>query len=71
MEQVTEEDIKLDPSISPSVEEPEEFVPVGPASGPDVVPRLLPGVRVIRGPDWKWGDQVSTVIHKQLALFLL
>ncbi len=27
-------------------------------SGRDVVARFHVGTRVIRGPDWKWGDQV-------------
>lgn len=27
-------------------------------SGPGLLPYLKPGLRVIRGPDWKWGDQV-------------
>lgn len=27
-------------------------------SGPNVVPYIKPGLRVVRGPDWKWGDQV-------------
>ena len=27
-------------------------------TGPSVLNRVVPGVRVVRGPDWKWGDQV-------------
>lgn len=30
-----------------------------PTTGPDVAARLVTGTRVTRGPDWKWGDQVS------------
>ena len=60
IEHVPEDDIKLEDPLTPSLEETGPVVaPIGPASGPDVVPRLLPGVRVVRGPDWKWGDQVS------------
>lgn len=32
------------------------IIPV--TTGPGVVPYLKPGLRVVRGPDWKWGDQV-------------
>ncbi len=60
MEQVEEEETKLDPALSLTEEDVGQFVPVGPASGPDVVPRLLQGVRVVKGPDWKWGDQVRS-----------
>lgn len=28
-------------------------------SGPEVAAMMKLGVRVVRGPDWKWGDQVS------------
>lgn len=29
------------------------------SSGPSLLPYIKPGLRVIRGPDWQWGDQVS------------
>ena len=62
MEQVVEEEETklMDPALSLTEEDVGQFVPVGPASGPDVVPRLLQGVRVVKGPDWKWGDQVRS-----------
>lgn len=28
------------------------------SSGPSLLPYIKPGLRVIRGPDWQWGDQV-------------
>ena len=28
-------------------------------SGKDVLAQLKIGTRVVKGPDWKWGDQVS------------
>lgn len=31
-----------------------------PVTGIEVIPRLIPGTRVQRGPDWKWGDQVTS-----------
>ena len=31
-----------------------------PAVGPDMARMMKVGTRVIRGPDWKWGDQVCT-----------
>ncbi len=39
-------------------------------SGRDVVARFHVGTRVIRGPDWKWGDQVS-IFKSYLQLFLI
>jgi len=33
-------------------------------SGPALVRRIAVGVRVIRGPDWKWGDQVCKIQYK-------
>lgn len=29
-----------------------------PASGPELAAMMKIGTRVMRGPDWKWGDQV-------------
>lgn len=29
------------------------------SSGPSLLPYIKPGLRVVRGPDWQWGDQVS------------
>ncbi len=69
MEQVEEEETKLDPALSLTEEDVGQFVPVGPASGPDVVPRLLQGVRVVKGPDWKWGDQVRSFPSSLLCIF--
>lgn len=41
----------------------EEAPPVAtvdkPVTGMEVISRLVPGTHVVRGPDWKWGDQVS------------
>jgi len=34
------------------------LVPQEPLTGPALVRRIAVGVRVVRGPDWKWGDQV-------------
>ena len=31
-------------------------------SGKDILAQLKIGTRVIKGPDWKWGDQVSSVV---------
>ena len=30
-----------------------------PATGPEVIHRLKVGTKVVRGPDWKWVDQVT------------
>ena len=30
-----------------------------PISGPELAARMKIGVRVVRGVDWKWGDQVT------------
>lgn len=32
-----------------------------PPTGASLVRRIVVGVRVVRGPDWKWGDQVHFV----------
>ena len=29
-----------------------------PITGPEMAKRMKIGTRVVRGPDWKWGDQV-------------
>lgn len=34
-------------------------------TGPGLVPYIKPGLRVVRGPDWKWGDQVNR-FHKAI-----
>lgn len=36
-------------------------LPQEPLSGPALVRRIAVGVRVVRGPDWKWGDQVCKI----------
>ena len=33
-----------------------------PVSGPELAARLKIGTRVVRGIDWKWGDQVQLII---------
>ena len=33
--------------------------PTLPITGPDMAKRMRIGTRVVRGPDWKWGDQVQ------------
>jgi len=33
-----------------------------PASGPELAARLKIGTRVVRGVDWKWGDQVRAYV---------
>ena len=36
-----------------------------PASGPELAAMMKIGTRVMRGVDWKWGDQVAEfVLHK-------
>ena len=47
-----------------SHEEGEKHVPTATeeVSGPSILSRVVPGVRVVRGPDWKWGDQVSVFV---------
>lgn len=30
-----------------------------PITGPDMAKRMKIGTRLVRGPDWKWGDQVQ------------
>lgn len=53
------EDIKTDPVIVSHVEESLIHGSAGiPVTGVEVISRLTPGTRVVRGPDWKWGDQV-------------
>lgn len=37
-------------------------------SGPEAAALMKVGVRVIRGPDWKWGDQVK-VLNLTFILF--
>ena len=32
-----------------------------PVSGPELAARLKIGTRVVRGVDWKWGDQVELI----------
>lgn len=32
---------------------------LAPLTGPEVAALLKLGTRVVRGPDWKWGDQVE------------
>ena len=34
---------------------------VSPLSGPDIAKLMKIGTRVVRGADWKWGDQVIIV----------
>lgn len=41
-----------------------------PATGIDVLPRLTPGTRVQRGPDWKWGDQVHVFVQRFFMYFV-
>ena len=31
-------------------------------TGLSAIPRIVPMARVVRGPDWKWGDQVREVV---------
>ena len=33
-----------------------------PISGPELAARLKIGTRVVRGVDWKWGDQVKLIV---------
>lgn len=41
--------------------------PAVPLTGPEVVKLMKIGTRVVRGPDWKWGDQVSSVeLHTEI-----
>lgn len=54
----TDEEIKNDFVPKPVVEESIQNSSVPPITGMEVIPRLTPGTRVQRGPDWKWGDQV-------------
>ena len=53
------EEQKREPMPPPGIEDSSQSSDSGPTSGPEVVPRLTHGARVVRGPDWKWGDQVS------------
>ena len=39
-----------------------------PLSGPDIAKLMKIGTRVVRGADWKWGDQVSEFTLKQVLL---
>ena len=36
-----------------------EFIDGVHPTGPTLINLFTPGTRVVRGPDWKWGDQVS------------
>lgn len=36
--------------------------PTVPLTGPEVVKLMKIGTRVVRGPDWKWGDQVVMLL---------
>lgn len=36
-----------------------------PASGPELAAMMKIGTRVMRGVDWKWGDQVSSPFYIQ------
>ena len=55
--EATEEE---DSSLAAIIDEPKaaKKVPSVPMTGPDVAKRMKIGTRVVRGPDWKWGDQV-------------
>ena len=35
-----------------------EFIEGVHPTGPALVDFFTPGTRVVRGPDWRWGDQV-------------
>lgn len=55
--EATEEE---DSSLAAIIDEPKaaKKAPSVPMTGPDVAKRMKIGTRVVRGPDWKWGDQV-------------
>lgn len=36
-----------------------------PASGPELAAMMKIGTRVMRGVDWKWGDQVASPFYIQ------
>ena len=40
-----------------------------PLTGPEVARLMKVGTRVVRGPDWKWGDQVRIGHHQVSLLF--
>ena len=50
-----EEEVKnsAERSCAPATPSEEEV------TGPSAIHRIVPMARVVRGPDWKWGDQVS------------
>ena len=37
-------------------------------SGPEALSRMKAGTRVVRGKDWKWGDQVRTANGQKLNI---
>ena len=37
-------------------------------SGKDILAQLKIGTRVVKGPDWKWGDQVKYLLQIQAQL---
>ena len=61
LEEIDIEEEKLDLGLAEPPEKPPNVATTLPASGPELVPHLTPGTRVVRGPDWKWGDQVITL----------
>ena len=44
--------------------------PIIPMTGPDMAKRMKIGTRVVRGPDWKWGDQVGFLFVYPLQIFV-
>lgn len=42
--------------------------PTVPLTGPEVVKLMKIGTRVVRGPDWKWGDQVSWFLVVEISM---
>ena len=47
-------------------------------SGPEALARMKAGTRVVRGKDWKWGDQVCTanvqeakILSRKISLFFV
>lgn len=41
-----------------------------PASGPELAAMMKIGTRVMRGQDWKWGDQVRDDAEQSKAMYL-
>lgn len=39
-----------------------------PVSGPDLAAMMKIGTRVMRGVDWKWGDQVPHTTHTVVTI---